>query len=182
MDGQGKMTMNGDVFEGTFYPSLCDVQYLIPFAGTRKLPDGSTQHGNFILNGGDCFKVVDICFESGMVLFLRDDGSRCSEISIDDVFKGNGGLRDNGHSTENSIDDLIEGNREGVPDEWRDTFELLECVRLRRLSNPDATFSGEDVRLQASLEFLSLLRLPLSHSISSVCKFVRCILYRKKLP
>ncbi|EJK76840.1 hypothetical protein THAOC_01376 [Thalassiosira oceanica] len=137
MDGQGKMTMNGDVFEGTFYPSLCDVQYLIPFAGTRKLPDGSTQHGNFILNGGYCFKVVDICFESGMVLFLRDDGSRCSEISIDDVFKG-------GHSTENIIDDLIEGNREGVPDEWRDTFELLECVRLRRLSNPDATFSGED--------------------------------------
>ncbi|EJK65251.1 hypothetical protein THAOC_13911, partial [Thalassiosira oceanica] len=114
MDGQGKMTMNGNVFEGTFFPSLY------------------------------------ICFESGMVLFLRDDGSRGLEISIDDVFKGNGDLRDNGHS---------------VPDKWRDTFELLECVRLRRLSNPNATFSGEDVGLQASLEFLSLLRLPLSHSI-----------------
>ncbi|EJK51096.1 hypothetical protein THAOC_29765, partial [Thalassiosira oceanica] len=112
MDGQGKITMNGDVFEGTFYPSFCDT--------------------------------CNICFESGMVLFLMDDGSRCSEISIDDVFKGNGDLRDNGHSTENSIDDLIEGNGEGVPDEWRDTFELLECVRLRRLSNPNATFSGED--------------------------------------
>ena len=90
-------------------------EVFIPFVGTRKLPDGSTQHGNFLLTGGDCFKVVDICFESGMVLFLWDDDRRGSEISIDDVFKGNGGLRDNGHSTENSIDDLIEGNREGVP-------------------------------------------------------------------
>ncbi|EJK61577.1 hypothetical protein THAOC_17909 [Thalassiosira oceanica] len=53
--------------------------------------------------------------------------------------QGNGG-----HSTENSIDDLSEGNGEGVPDEWRNTFELLECARLRRLSNPNATFSGED--------------------------------------
>mmetsp|Transcript_14166 Transcript_14166/g.33137 ORF Transcript_14166/g.33137 Transcript_14166/m.33137 type:complete len:915 (+) Transcript_14166:342-3086(+) len=155
MDGQGKMTMNGNVFEGTFFPSLCDGWHFRPFAGTRKLPDGSKQHGNFLLTGGYCFKVVDICFESGMVLFLRDDGSRGLEISIDDVFKGNGGLReeDNGHSTENSIDDLSEGNGEGVPDEWRNTFELLECVRLRRLSNPNATFSGEDVGLQSANSF-----------------------------
>ena len=70
-DGRGRMRVNADVFEGTFYPSLSYGEYLIPFVGTRTLADGSTQDGTFILARGCCYKITDVCFESGFIMMSR---------------------------------------------------------------------------------------------------------------
>ena len=137
IDGQGELNMNGDEFYGLFYPSLNDDLYLIPFVGTRKLPDGSTDFGTFLLNVQKCFKVADISFESGIVLFIEEDGRQMKEISIDEVFKG---------------------NDEGVPSEYYSAFQILECERTRRLSNPSYSW-WEDVGLQASTDVLVTLSL-----------------------
>ena len=57
-DGQGRMWLNADVFKGTFYPTLCNGEYLIPFVGTRTFLNGA-----FILARGRCYKITDVCFE-----------------------------------------------------------------------------------------------------------------------
>ena len=54
-------------------------------------------------------------------------------------------------SLEKSIDDVFKGNVQGVPDEWRHAFEIVECERLRRLSHPSkrakhAPFAGNVLR------------------------------------
>ncbi|EJK44543.1 hypothetical protein THAOC_36907, partial [Thalassiosira oceanica] len=47
-----------------------------------------------------------------------------------------------------NIAEVFKGNANGVPEEWRDTFEILECERLRRLRNLSAASSHDGCVLQ----------------------------------
>ncbi|EJK51983.1 hypothetical protein THAOC_28792, partial [Thalassiosira oceanica] len=155
-DGRGKMHSNADKFQGTFYPSLSDEpysssgeMYLIPFVGTRTLADGSTQDGAFILARGLCYKITDVCFESGFIILSRF----CLKVSRQadsETFEYttktpvDGPNRDDFMlSLVKSIAEVFKGNANGVPEEWRDTFEILECERLQRLRKLSAASSHD---------------------------------------
>ena len=160
-DGRGKMHSNADTFEGTFYPSLSDVpyslsgeMYLIPFVGTRTLADGSTQDGAFILARGLCYKITDVCFESGFIILSRF----CLKVSRradSETFEYTTKTPVDGPNRDDfmlclvkSIAEVFKGNANGVPEEWRDTFEILEYERLRRLRNLSAASSHDGCVLQ----------------------------------
>ncbi|EJK76349.1 hypothetical protein THAOC_01892, partial [Thalassiosira oceanica] len=160
-DGRGKMHSNADKFQGTFYPSLSDVpfsssgeMYLIPFVGTRTLADGSTQDGAFILERGLCYKITDVCFESGFIILSRF----CLKVSRradSETFEYTTKTPVDGPNRDDfllclvkSIAEVFKGNANGVPEEWRDTFEILECERLQRLRKLSAASSHDGCVLQ----------------------------------
>ncbi|EJK77300.1 hypothetical protein THAOC_00875, partial [Thalassiosira oceanica] len=159
-DGRGRMQLNADVFKGTFYPTLCNDQHLIPFVGTRTFLDGPTDDGTFILTRGRCYKITDVCFESGFIVLseycltvTRRKGAEGLETGRAGTFGEafeyitrfplHGSDGDYDISSVISIDELFKDNDDGVPAEWRSVFEILECERLQRLRNLSAAISHD---------------------------------------
>ncbi|EJK72660.1 hypothetical protein THAOC_05790 [Thalassiosira oceanica] len=141
-------------------PSLSDVpyslsgkMYLIPFAGTHTLADGSTQDGAFILARGLCYKITDLCFESGFIIvsqfFLKVSRRADSEpFEYTTKTSADGPNRDDGMCLVESIAEVFKGNVNGVPEEWCVMFEILECERLQRLRDLSAANTHDGCILQ----------------------------------